>query len=109
LLEEVEAKDKVIQECRNVIHTRDSSIQKHLKVNGAGHAHPKDDAYTKSILSNFDKAMGIQDEKVALSEKASVIVSVLLLQCYQCSSGGFSLFFPPPPSSSELSQLSPVM
>ncbi len=106
LLEEVEAKDKVIQECRNVIHTRDSSIQKHLKVNGAGHAHPKDDAYTKSILSNFDKAMGIQDEKVALSEKASVIVGILLRQVARNSTRVplFNQALPNSTTSSELPQ-----
>ena len=77
-MEEIQAKDQVIQECRNVIHTRDSSIQKHLKTNGVGQLHPKEDAYIKAILASFDKAQTIQDEKLSLSAKAQVVVSRLL-------------------------------
>lgn len=76
LLEEIEAKDKVAQECRNVIHTRDSSIQKFTKANGGGLANPKEEAYSKAIVSNFDKAQALQDEKVALSDKARIVVSL---------------------------------
>ena len=75
LLEEIEAKDRVIQECKNVINNRDTSIQKYLKLNGAGQTNPKEDAYSKSILANFEKAMAIQNEKVVLSEKSGVLVS----------------------------------
>ena len=75
LLEEIEAKDRVIQECRNVINIRDTSIQKYLKLNGAGQTNPKEDAYSKSILTNFEKAMAIQNEKVTLSEKSGLLVS----------------------------------
>ena len=77
LLEEIEAKDKVAQECRNVIHARDSSIQKFTKANGGGQPNPKEEAYSKLILSNFEKAQALQDEKVALSDKARVVVSSL--------------------------------
>ena len=74
-MEEIEAKDRVVQECRNTIHLQDSSIQKFLKQNGARQSNPKEDAYAKTILANFDKAKVVQEEKVGLSEKAGVLVS----------------------------------
>ena len=85
LLEEIEAKDRVMQECRNTIHLRDSSIQKFLKQNGTGHANPKEDVYAKTILANFDKAKVVQEEKVCLSEKAGVLVSSSHSLCLVCT------------------------
>ena len=75
LLEEIEAKDRVMQECRHVINARDTSIQKFQKLNGTSQPNPKEDAYAKTVFSNYDKAHIIQDEKVALTEKASILVS----------------------------------
>lgn len=74
LLEEIQAKDRVVQECRNVIATRDSSIQKFLKLNGAGQPNPKDEGYCKNVMANFDKAQVVQEEKVGLSEKAALLL-----------------------------------
>ena len=75
LLEEIQAKDRVIQECRNTIIARDGSIQKFLKANGAGQPNPKEETYAKNIVANFDKAQIVQEEKVGLSEKAAHLVS----------------------------------
>ena len=74
LLEEIQAKDRSIQECRNTVHSRDSSIQKFIKVNGHGQVNPKEEAYAKNILASFDRAQAIQEEKVSLSEKAASLV-----------------------------------
>lgn len=76
LMEEIQAKDRVVQECRTAANARDTSIQKFLKSNGAGQSNPKEEVYSKAILTNFDKAQAIQDEKVALSEKAALLVSL---------------------------------
>ena len=75
LLEEIQAKDRVVQECRNTIATRDSSIQKFLKLNGAGQANPKEEGYCKIVMDSYDKAQLVQEEKVGLSEKAALLVS----------------------------------
>lgn len=77
LLEEIQAKDRVVQECRTVIQTRDNSIQKFLKMNGAGQANPKEESYCKNVLANFDRAQIVQEEKVGLSEKAAILVGFL--------------------------------
>ena len=76
LLEEIQAKDRIVQECRNVIATRDNSIQKFLKLNGAGQPNPKEEGYCKNVMANFDKAQIVQEEKVGLSDKAALLVSL---------------------------------
>ena len=47
-------------------------------MNGAGQANPKEESYCKNAMVNFDKAQVVQEEKVALSEKAVTLVSCLL-------------------------------
>ena len=74
-MEEIHAKDRAVQECRTAVNARDSSIQKFLKSNGAGQSNPKEEVYSKAILAQFDKAQATQDDKVALSEKAALLVS----------------------------------
>lgn len=74
LLEEIQAKDRIVQECRSVVNTRDGSIQKFLKSNGAGQPNPKEETYVKNVMANFDRAQIIQEEKVGLSEKAATLV-----------------------------------
>lgn len=74
LLEEIQAKDRTIQECRNTIHTRDNSIQKFIKANGSHIPNPKEEAYSRTVLANYDRAQIVQEEKVGLSEKAAIIV-----------------------------------
>ena len=76
LLEEIQAKDRVVQECRSIIAARDLSIQKFLKLHGAGQSNPKEEGYCKIVMDNFDKAQIVQEEKVGLSEKAALLVSV---------------------------------
>ncbi len=50
-------------------------------MNGSLAEHPKEEAYVKTIASNYDQAQALQEEKVALSEKAAVIVRVSLYYC----------------------------
>lgn len=76
LLEEIQAKDRIVQECRNIIAARDNSIQKFVKLNGAGQPNPKEEGYCKIAVANFDKAQVLQEEKVGLSEKAALLVSL---------------------------------
>ena len=102
LLEEIQAKDRVVQECRNVIATRDGSIQKFLKLNGAGQPNPKEEGYCKNVMPNFDKAQIVQEEKVGLSEKAALLVesspSVSPLSRGPAENDNFISLTPPPPS-----------
>ena len=74
LLEEIQAKDQIIHDCRHQISTRDSALQKHIKSLGAHVKHPKEDQITKVVLATFDKAQALQEEKVALVQKACFLV-----------------------------------
>ena len=74
LMEEIQAKDKIVQECRAKIHARDSGIQKFIKANGSLLVNPKEEQYTKEVEENFDRALRIQDEKIALAEKAGSLL-----------------------------------
>lgn len=71
----MQAKDQQIQELRAGIHTRDSSLQKFIKLNGSLVVNPKEDPYSKIILQNFERAQILQEEKIGLSEKAAALVS----------------------------------
>ncbi|EAS33451.3 PHD finger domain-containing protein [Coccidioides immitis RS] len=74
LMEEIQAKDKIIQECRAIINSRDASLQKFIKLNGSHSLNPKEESYSSTILQNMDRCQTLQDEKIALSEKAAVIL-----------------------------------
>lgn len=74
LMEEIQAKDKVMQECRATINSRDGSIQKFIKLNGSLAPNPKEEQYSKSVLQNIDRSQQLQEEKIQLSEKACVLL-----------------------------------
>ncbi|EYE94967.1 putative PHD finger domain protein [Aspergillus ruber CBS 135680] len=74
LMEEIQAKDKTIQDARTAINTRDGSLQKFIKLNGSLAPNPKEEQYGKVILQNFDKSQQLQEEKIQLSEKACVLL-----------------------------------
>jgi len=74
LMEEIQAKDKIMQECRATINSRDGSIQKFIKLNGSLTPNPKEEQYSKTVLQNLDRCEALQNEKIQLSEKACVLL-----------------------------------
>ncbi|KAF3385331.1 Chromatin modification-related protein YNG2 [Penicillium rolfsii] len=74
LMEEIQAKDKLVQECRATINSRDGSIQKFIRLNGSLAPNPKEEQYNKTVLENYDRAIQLQDEKIRLADKASVLL-----------------------------------
>ena len=74
LMEEIQAKDKIMQECRATINSRDGSIQKFIKLNGSLTPNPKEEQYSKTVLQNLDRCEALQSEKIQLSEKACVLL-----------------------------------
>ncbi|CAA9960848.1 hypothetical protein PTT_13786 [Pyrenophora teres f. teres 0-1] len=74
LYEEVQAKDNQIQELRAGIQQRDGSLQKFIKLNGSLVENPKEVAYSKTILANYEKAQLLQEEKIGLVEKAAALL-----------------------------------
>lgn len=82
-----------------MIATRDNSIQKFLKLNGAGQANPKEEGYCKNVMANFDKAQIVQEEKVGLSEKAALLVSLPSISFPNQQQHGVQILLKPFPSS----------
>ncbi|KAL4779422.1 inhibitor of growth proteins N-terminal histone-binding-domain-containing protein [Aspergillus varians] len=74
LMEEIQAKDKIIQDCRATINSRDASIQKFIKLNGSLTPNPKEEQYSKVVLQSLDRSQQLQDEKIFLSEKACILL-----------------------------------
>ena len=74
LLEEVQAKDVQIMQCRDAIIQRDNAIQKHVRTVGSHVKHPKEDLLTKAITGNYDRIEILQAEKVGLVQKAMVVL-----------------------------------
>ncbi|KAF1846069.1 uncharacterized protein K460DRAFT_417223 [Cucurbitaria berberidis CBS 394.84] len=74
LYEEAQAKDTQIQELRAAIAQRDNSLQKFIKLNGSLVENPKEDSYSKVVLTNYEKAQILQEEKVGLVEKAAALL-----------------------------------
>ena len=79
LMEEIQAKDQVIHECRSIINTHDKTLQKFIKLNGSLVKNPKEEPYSKIILQNYKKAKAIQQDKIALAEKAAKLVSSFVI------------------------------
>lgn len=72
-MEEMQAKEQLIQDSRNIMNHRDSNIQKFIKHNGSLLANPKEEAYSKTIFQQYDRAEVLQAEKIALAEKAAAL------------------------------------
>jgi len=70
----VQAKDQLIQECRAIIQARDNSLQKFIKLNGSLVQNPKEEPYSKIIQQQYEKAQVLQEEKIALVDKATALV-----------------------------------
>ena len=84
LYEEAQAKQDGINECCSIIASRDGNLQKFIKQNGSLTINPKEEQYSKTILENYDRAQLLQEEKVALVQKASVLVCANPLYSFCC-------------------------
>jgi inhibitor of growth protein 3 len=81
LFEEVQAKDELIQERRRTIGTRDSSLQKFIKLNGSLVQNPKEEPYSKLIIEQYERSQILQEEKIGLVEKAAALVRLSMKVC----------------------------
>jgi inhibitor of growth protein 3 len=72
--EEIAEKDRLLQECINVISRHDTSIQKWIRINGSHVSNPKEESYSRVILENYDKAQIIQEEKCTLAQKTQQVI-----------------------------------
>lgn len=102
MMEEIQAKDKDLNKYLSLVNQKDSNIQKHLKVNGILAPHPKESEYADLVKKNYELCLGLQDQKIALSEKAYMLferqVKKLDIKIRELQSDGQLLDGPPLPS-----------
>jgi len=72
--EEIEQKDRQMQECLSIINKNDNAIQKWIRMNGIHTPNPKEEAHSRIILENYDKCQILQEEKVALAQKTQQVM-----------------------------------
>ncbi|KAL7269984.1 hypothetical protein RUND412_007319 [Rhizina undulata] len=70
IYEEIQAKDKLLKEQRDSALARDNSLQKHIRLHGSHVENPKEAVYVEQIRKSQKRVMEIQEEKVALAQKA---------------------------------------
>ena len=74
MMEEIQAKDREMQKHQSAINAKDGNLQKHIKLNGSLMSHPKEKEYAETILRNYDSCQELQDQKIALSDKACILL-----------------------------------
>ena len=72
--EEIEQKDRQMNECLSIINKHDNNIQKFIKTNGSHTANPKEETSRRVVLENYDKCQILQEEKVALAQKTKMLI-----------------------------------
>lgn len=73
-MEEITAKEQMLQEHFAAVSSRDMSLQKHVKAHGSLTPHPREAAYNESVIQNLDRCQTLQDEKIALADRSSVLL-----------------------------------
>ena len=102
MMEEIHAKDKDMQRYQSIITSRDGHLQKHIRLNGSLVPHPKEKEYEEIILQNHDLCQDLQNQKIALSDKACVLldrqIKKLDVKIRELQNDGQLLEGPPIPS-----------
>jgi len=70
LYEEAGAKQTIIDSLNKTIANKDGQLQKFVKQHGALAKHPKEEQLYKEISDAYAKAQSLQDQKIALVQKA---------------------------------------
>lgn len=75
LLEEMAAKDEVLSQHRATISNADLTLQRHVKTKGQmAPQHPNEDILYRNAVDAYAQCNVLQDEKVALANKASLLL-----------------------------------
>ena len=74
MMEEIQAKEKEMQLYLSSINSKDAAIQKQIKLQGSMVPHPKEKEFSESILKNYDVCQEFQEQKIAMSDKACLLL-----------------------------------
>lgn len=72
--DEIAEKDRLMQDCLQVINRNDQAIQKWIRLNGSHTPNPREEMLSRGIVENYDKAQVLQEEKVALALKTQLVI-----------------------------------
>lgn len=72
--EEIAEKDRLLQDCLQVIQKNDHAIQKHIKEKGSNTPNPSEVGLRKKIEDAYKSAMTLQKDKLELSLKTRRII-----------------------------------
>ncbi|TVY75944.1 Chromatin modification-related protein [Lachnellula suecica] len=72
--QEIEEKDKLVQQCLRIIKKNDENIQNFIVANTSAVQNPKEEQLRKTILENYDKAEVLNAEKIALAAKLQLMI-----------------------------------
>ena len=102
MMEEIQAKDREMQKHQTSVNAKDGAIQKHIKLNSSLVPHPKEQEYRKMIEDHYVAMQKIQDQKIALSDKACLLldrqIKKLDVKIRELQNDGQLLDGPPIPS-----------
>jgi inhibitor of growth protein 3 len=74
LLEEIQAKDQIMQECLKDVNKKNTAIENFIKANTSAVVNPQEEKLTKVIREKYERADQLQKEKDKLAKKAEDLV-----------------------------------
>lgn len=74
MMEEIQAKEKEMQQHLSSLNAKDAAIQKQIKLQGSMVPHAKEKEFSESILKSYDVVQELQEQKIAMSDKASLLL-----------------------------------
>ncbi|KAK9240795.1 inhibitor of growth proteins N-terminal histone-binding-domain-containing protein [Lipomyces kononenkoae] len=74
-LEEIKTKDIKLYNLKKRIQHNDNAIQKHIRAHGSLSENPKEAQYNTKVITDFETAMKLQEEKCELANKLDDLVS----------------------------------
>ncbi|KAK9388062.1 inhibitor of growth proteins N-terminal histone-binding-domain-containing protein [Lipomyces mesembrius] len=74
-LEEIKTKDIKLYSLKKRIQHNDNAIQKHIRAHGSLAENPKESQYNTKVITDFETAMKLQEEKCELASKLNDLVA----------------------------------
>ncbi|KAK9313324.1 inhibitor of growth proteins N-terminal histone-binding-domain-containing protein [Lipomyces starkeyi] len=74
-LEEIKTKDIKLYNLKKRIQHNDNAIQKHIRAHGSLAENPKESQYNTKVITDFETAMKLQEEKCELATKLNDLVA----------------------------------
>ncbi|KAK9367416.1 hypothetical protein V1509DRAFT_626583 [Lipomyces kononenkoae] len=74
-LQEIKTKDIILYNLKKRIQHNDNAIQKHIRAHGSLAENPKEAQYNTKVITDFETAMKVQEEKCELANKLDDLIA----------------------------------